>query len=80
METNQETSVHNGDITGKKDAIILTTVNAIAADKSNPGPDRSSASTQVATPPRRPCVLTFVNMESFLLLLVGVLMRGGVFR
>lgn len=63
---------------GKKDAIVLTTVNTIAADKSNPGPNRSSDTNQVATPPL--CSPGFSNMESFLLLLVGVLMSGGVLR
>ncbi|TWW72522.1 metal cation symporter ZIP8 [Takifugu flavidus] len=39
VDTNQDPSVHNGDVMEKKDGIILTTINTIAVDRSNPGPD-----------------------------------------
>ncbi|XP_051812039.1 metal cation symporter ZIP8 [Acanthochromis polyacanthus] len=35
----QENSVHNGDILGKKDSIVLTGISTIATDKSSPNPD-----------------------------------------
>ncbi|XP_073339496.1 metal cation symporter ZIP8 [Pagrus major] len=37
----QENSLHNGDILEKKDSIILTGINTIATDKSNPNPEPS---------------------------------------
>lgn len=40
MDTNQDPSVHNGDVLEKKDGLILTTINTIAVDKSNPGPEQ----------------------------------------
>lgn len=38
---NQENSLHNGDILDKKDSIIMTGINTIATDKSNPNPEPS---------------------------------------
>ncbi|XP_038584900.1 metal cation symporter ZIP8 isoform X1 [Micropterus salmoides] len=38
-EPHQENSLHNGNILEKKDSIILTSINTIAADISNPNPE-----------------------------------------
>lgn len=40
-----ENSLQNGDITGKKDSIILTSINTIATDKSSPAVDFSQTNT-----------------------------------
>ncbi|XP_008299106.1 zinc transporter ZIP8 [Stegastes partitus] len=40
-----ENSLHNGDIPGKKDSIILTSVNTIATDKSSPTPGAQHTNT-----------------------------------
>ncbi|CAG01243.1 unnamed protein product, partial [Tetraodon nigroviridis] len=39
VETNQEASLHNGDVMEKKDSVVLTTVNTIATGRSTPRPE-----------------------------------------
>ncbi|XP_030574993.1 zinc transporter ZIP8 [Archocentrus centrarchus] len=46
LETPQENSVHNGDIGGNKDSIILTGITIITTDKSSPSPDRNVTPSQ----------------------------------
>lgn len=41
----QENSLHNGDVLGKKDSIIMTGISTIATDKSNPNPEAQHANT-----------------------------------
>uniref|UniRef100_H3CYW7 Solute carrier family 39 member 8 n=1 Tax=Tetraodon nigroviridis TaxID=99883 RepID=H3CYW7_TETNG len=38
-QTNQEASLHNGDVMEKKDSVVLTTVNTIATGRSTPRPE-----------------------------------------